>query len=97
MAADERSDSGLGVLLLLITVGMVLIAGLQAVALLGQAGGLANARAAQTATIEQATKLRAQLDGLAGKTAKLAEQGDADAKAIIDEMKRQGISVKPAP
>jgi hypothetical protein len=40
------------------------------------------------------TKLRQQLDSLAARTAQLAESDNAGAKAVIDEMRRQGITIK---
>jgi hypothetical protein len=32
---------------------------------------------------------------LAGKTAQLAAEGDEGAKAVVDQMKRQGVNLNP--
>jgi hypothetical protein len=56
---------------------------------------LSELQAAQEPTIQQAIKVRQQLETLAGGTAQLATEGDENAKAIVDEMKRQGITLSP--
>ena len=45
--------------------------------------------------MQEAIKLRQQLETLAGKTAQLAGEGDEGAKAVVDEMKRQGVALGP--
>ncbi len=47
----------------------------------------------QTPVVEQAQKLRAQLESIAGATAKLAEAGNQNAVVIRDQLKAQGISI----
>jgi len=49
----------------------------------------------QEPAVQEALKLRQKLEGLAGKTAQLAADGDEGAKAIVDQMRRQGISMTP--
>jgi len=49
----------------------------------------------QEPAVQEAIKLRQKLEGLAGKTAQLAADGDEGAKAIVDQMRRQGISMTP--
>lgn len=48
---------------------------------------------AQQPTIEQAVKLRQQLQNLAGKTAELAAAGDPGAKSVVAQMKVQGVNL----
>jgi hypothetical protein len=47
----------------------------------------------QEPALQEAIKLRQKLEDLAGKTAQLAADGDEGAKAVVDEMKRQGITI----
>ena len=47
----------------------------------------------QEPAVQEAIKLRQTLDGLAARTAQLAADGDESAKAIVDQMKRQGITL----
>ena len=50
-------------------------------------------RRSQLTTVGEAVKLRQQLQALAGKTAELAAAGDAGAKSVVDQMKRQGVTL----
>jgi hypothetical protein len=56
-------------------------------------GALAGVIEAQDQTMLQAAKVRQQLQTLAGKTAALADSGDAGAKSVIAEMKQQGVTL----
>jgi len=47
----------------------------------------------QQATVQEAVKLRQQLQTLASKTAELAAAGDSGAKTVVDQMKRQHITL----
>ena len=56
---------------------------------------LADQERSQEPVLQEALKLRQQLETLAGKTAKLAADGDEGAKAVVEQMKRQGINLAP--
>jgi hypothetical protein len=56
---------------------------------------LSDLRHSQEPTVQEAIKIRQQLETLAGKTAQLAGEGDEGAKAVVDEMKRQGVALAP--
>jgi hypothetical protein len=56
---------------------------------------LSELRHSQEAAVQEAIKVRQQLETLAGKTAQLAGEGDAGAKAVVDEMKREGVALAP--
>ena len=45
--------------------------------------------------MQEAIKVRQQLETLAAKTAQLAADGDEGAKGVVDQMKRQGITLSP--
>jgi hypothetical protein len=55
--------------------------------------GLAEQKRLQEPAVQGAMKLRQRLEGLAAKTAQLAADGDEGAKAVVDQMKRQGITL----
>ncbi len=59
-------------------------------------GALADLRRSQEPTVQEAIRLRQQLELLAGKTAQLAAEGDEGAKTIVDQMRRQGVTLNPA-
>jgi hypothetical protein len=54
---------------------------------------LEDLRRSQEPSVQQAVKLRQQLQRLAGKTAELDAAGDPGAKSIVDQMKRQGVTL----
>ncbi len=58
---------------------------------------LGTVRFAQERAVRDGQKLRAQLDQLADATARLAAGGDANAKAIVDAMGRQGVTLRQKP
>lgn len=51
--------------------------------------------AQQREPLEQSEALRAQLEGIAGATAALAEQGNSNAIFIRDQLQQQGITIRP--
>ena len=58
---------------------------------------LQTAKAAQEPTIEQAQKLRAQLDVISKRTLELAQQGNTGAAFIVEELARRGVTINPSP
>jgi hypothetical protein len=45
--------------------------------------------------VDAGEKLRQQLQALAGQTAELANGGDAAAKDVVEEMRKQGFTLAP--
>jgi hypothetical protein len=56
---------------------------------------LSNQRDQQTTPMEEADKLRNQLQAIAGATAVLADQGNKNAIQIRDQLRAQGITIQP--
>ena len=54
---------------------------------------LAEQRQSQESVVQEASKLRQQLETLASKTGQLAAEGDEGAKTVVEQMKRQGINI----
>jgi hypothetical protein len=63
------------------------------VQLLGEHARLADLWKAQAAQMQQAVKFREQLQSLGAETARLADNGDAAAKKIVEAMKQQGVTL----
>jgi hypothetical protein len=59
-------------------------------------GALSDLRRSQEPALQESTRLRQQLETLAAKTAQLAADGDEGAKTVVDQMKRQGVTLTPA-
>ncbi len=51
--------------------------------------------ASQEPTVQQAQKVRGQLDSIAAKTQVLANGGNPGAKLIVDELRKRGITINP--
>jgi hypothetical protein len=67
----------------------------QMVMLINEGGNLKTLRANQENTVQQANKLRAQLDSIAAKTAELAAAGNTNAQTIVNELRRRGVTINP--
>jgi hypothetical protein len=91
--AASRSARSLQLPLALIVVALFLLLAFQSVQLFRQRENLIAAQAAQTPLLEDAAKLSQQLDALVAGTLKLAGSGNASAKAALEELHRQGISL----
>lgn len=68
----------------------------QTVQLVAERQGLADARASLDPLELNATKLRAAFDALATGTAKLATDGNPNARGIVDELRKRGVTITPA-
>jgi hypothetical protein len=85
--------SGLGLPLLLVVVSLFVLMAFETGEAFHDRSALADLRHSQEPTVQEAIKVRQQLESLAGKTAELAAQGDEGAKTVVDQMKRQGINL----
>jgi hypothetical protein len=88
-----RQTSGLPLPLILVVVSLFVLMAFETGQAIHDRGALADQRRSQQPTVQQAIRLRQQLETLAGKTAQLAAAGDSGAKAIVDQMKRQGVTL----
>jgi hypothetical protein len=102
MSADEpgsrpeqaRSDPWTAVGLL--TVAIVAWLSFQTVQQIRERTALQTVRTAQEAAIERAQKIRGQFDTIAKKTLELAQQGNAGAALIMEELARRGVTISPS-
>ncbi|HLB98187.1 MAG TPA: hypothetical protein VJK90_11015, partial [Acetobacteraceae bacterium] len=74
---------------------LFLLVGLQTVQLVREHSALLAFRTSQQANVDAGEKLRQQLQALAGQTAELANGGDAAAKDVVEEMRKQGFTLSP--
>ena len=80
---------------LLVVVALFVLMAFETGQAINDRGTLADQRRAQEPTVQEAVKLRQQLETLAGRTAQLASEGDEGAKTVVDQMKRQGVTLSP--
>ena len=90
---DGADRNGLPAPLILVVVSLFVLMAFETGQAIHDGSALAELRRAQQPTMEQAIKLRRQLQTLAGKTAQLAASGDAGAKSVVERMKRQGVTL----
>jgi hypothetical protein len=79
--------------LILVVVSLFVLMAFETGQAIRDRGALAELMRAQQPNIDQAVKLRRQLQTLAGKTAELATAGDAGAKSVVAQMKAQGVTL----
>lgn len=102
MSADEpgslpeqaRTDPWTAVALL--TIAVVAWLSFQTVQQIRERTALQNVRTAQETALERAQKIRAQFDTITKKTLELAQQGNAGAALIVDELARRGVTITPS-
>ena len=79
----------------LLAAGLVIWTVFQMVMLVTEGNTLRTLIANQENVVQQAVKLRAQLDSIAAKTAILAEQGNSGAKTIVEQLRKRGVTINP--
>jgi hypothetical protein len=84
---------GLPLPLVLVVISLFVLMAFETGQALHDHSALAALLQAQQPSIEQAGKLRQQLQTLAGKTAELAAAGDPGAKSVVEQMKAQGVTL----
>lgn len=80
--------------MLIALVALLLYFAFQTVEPVRARGQFAQARAGQAAALSDGAKIHAQFDALAGGTALLAQQGNAEAKTITAEFARRGFAFR---
>ena len=91
-----RSPAGPQPPLILVVLSLFVLMAFETGQALHDQGALADLLKAQQPSIEQAVKLRQQLQTLAGRTAELAAAGDPGAKSVVEQMKAQGVTLSAA-
>jgi hypothetical protein len=81
-------------LLALAFLGMLVF---QTVEIVLDRGRIATARQNQEQSLSDGVKLRQQLATLTTRMAQLADGGNANAKAIVEQLRREGITIKTGP
>ena len=84
----DRAGSGLELPVILVVVALFVLMAFEMFQAIHDRGALADLRRSQESTVQEAVKLRQQLETLAGRTAQLAADGDDGAKTVVDQMKR---------
>lgn len=78
---------------LLLAVALIALLLFQMTQLVRERTNLAQSKANQEQPVEESRALRAQLDGIAADTARLAEQGNANAQRVVEQLRQRGITI----
>lgn len=57
---------------------------------------LAATHAGQQQTVDNASKLRGSLDALAADTQRMADAGNPNARLLVEELRKRGVTINPA-
>ena len=68
----------------------------QSTLLLMEREALQASHAAQQQTVDNAGKLRTSLDTLAADTQRMADAGNANARVLVEELKKRGVTINAA-
>lgn len=83
--------------LLLLSAALVSWFTFQAFQLVNERQQLVAVRAGQDAQVDAAAKVRASLDTVAAATARLADGGNVNARILVEELRKRGITINPTP
>jgi DNA anti-recombination protein RmuC len=86
----EASELPLALLTAALFIGLVAMA----LQLAGERTRLIELRETQAPQVQQSKKFREQLQALGSETARLADDGDASARRIVEAMGQQGVTLK---
>ena len=96
MSSQQTGESGILMVVVTLILACVLVQnGYQTFRIIGDRDRLAQRIEAQEATVRDAEKVRAQLLSIAGQTAVLAEQGNANAARLVEVLRAQGVTIRP--
>jgi len=88
-----RQAGGIALVLTVITIFLMMV--FRTIELVQEHGSLAGLHQTQENEVREAAILRRRFDALGAGIAELASNGDAAAKAIVDEMRREGVVLAP--
>ncbi len=97
MLDGDRPAATFTAFLPLLILGLAMLAwfGFQATQLRAERDAMRAAIAGQDKPVQDSKKLRDALDALARGTAQLADGGNPNAKLIVDELKKHGVTIDP--
>ena len=97
IVSDTRVVGAMSAFLPVLILGLVMLAwfAFQATQLNLERDAMREAMTNQEKPVHDSKKLRDALDAIARGTAQLADGGNANARLIVDELKKRGITISP--
>lgn len=79
--------------LVLVVISMLLLVLFQTIEVVQARANLTELRDMQEAPLQETMKVKRQFEALSSGVAELAAGGDANARSVIDEMRREGVTL----
>lgn len=89
----NRAEYSIFAPLMLLSTALVVWFAFQTVQLVRERGELATISENQDASVADAAKVRQALDALASSTKRLADEGNANAQLIVQELEKRGVTI----
>lgn len=89
-----RQAGGIALVLLVISVFLTMV--FRGIELVEERGSLYELRDMQENALRETVKLHHQFDALAAGVTALAADGDSNAQAVVEEMRREGVNLPAA-
>ena len=94
--AEAAEPRGSSLPLILTIVALLVWFAFQSVQLVLERNNLIELRASMEGPMQESQKMQSQLQALVTKTAELANQGNAGARAVVSELEKRGIPIQGA-
>lgn len=95
--ADEPPTLSAFVPVLILALVLAAWFGFQATQLRAERDTMRDLMTNQDKQLQESKKLRDSLDAIARGTVKLADEGNANARLVVDELKKRGVTINPNP
>jgi hypothetical protein len=92
---DSNRNAAPFVPLLLLMIGLLIWSGAQMFQLFSERSTLKTLLSNQAAPFAASQKMRVQLDAVASGTQRLADQGNQNARLVVEELRKRGITISP--
>jgi len=96
MMTDPNRTASAFVPLLLVMIGLLIWSGAQMYQLFSERSTLKTLLSNQATPFAASQKLRVQLDAVASGTQRLADQGNQNARLVVEELRKRGITINPS-
>ncbi len=94
--SNQEAPHSIFLPVLLIAIAFLFWTGFQTMQFVWEGSAMSTVYQNQEPLVQSATKVRKSLDTLAKETQKLADQGNPNAKLLVDELKKRGVNIKSA-
>ena len=99
IALDSRDSAGMSAFIPVLILALVMLAwfSFQSFQLRNERDAIHTMMTSQDKSVADSQKLRDSLDNLARGTQQLADGGNPNARIVVDELKKHGITINPTP